>query len=207
MKQKKFNPLHPIRIVGAIVAFVVPILLREDFNMGNWIYLFAGVLAVATYFLIPTLEKRENYSTVPKQPHKPVEAEHGTTDLRELDPVDALAFSKNVLLPQIEEDQLQRRGLAVVKEAAFVYNGGKAFFKHPQHVRVVENIAQEYLPNTLRRLIDAQPNPSEEVLTITEERLTVLHKEVIRLKTALFTDRLGVTESSEATLRDKFGNL
>lgn len=64
-----------------------------------------------------------------------------------------------------------------------------------------------YLPRTLRQLIDAQPNPSSEIIKVTEARLTALHKEVIRLKTALFTDRLSETESSKDALRAEFGRL
>ena len=64
-----------------------------------------------------------------------------------------------------------------------------------------------YLPRTLRRLIDAQPNPSIEIIKVTEARLTALHREVIRLKTALFTDRLAETESSKDALRAEFGRL
>lgn len=210
MKQKSFNPLHPVRIIGAIVAFAIPVLMRDDFNMGNWIYLFAGVLAVATYFLIPTLEKRENFNAIPKQPQDHfagTDSSGGTTDLRELSVPEALSFTKNVILPQVEDDQLKRRGLAVLKESAFLLNAGKSFMKHPQHAQVVADISQQYLPNTLRQLIDAQPHPSEESLQTTEDRLSTLHKEVIRLKTALFTDRLGETESSEDSLREQFGQL
>lgn len=64
-----------------------------------------------------------------------------------------------------------------------------------------------YLPRTLRQLIDAQPNPSSEIIKATEARLTALHREVIRLKTALFTDRLSETESSKDALRAEFGRL
>lgn len=64
-----------------------------------------------------------------------------------------------------------------------------------------------YLPRTLRQLIDAQPNPSSETIKVTEARLTALHREVIRLKTALFTDRLAETESRKDALRAEFGRL
>lgn len=64
-----------------------------------------------------------------------------------------------------------------------------------------------YLPHTLRQLIDAQPNPSSEIIKGTEARLTALHKEVIRLQTALFADRLSETESRKDALRAEFGRL
>lgn len=64
-----------------------------------------------------------------------------------------------------------------------------------------------YLPHTLRQLIDAQPNPSSEIIKATEARLTALHKEVIRLKTALFRSLLAETESRKDALRAEFGRL